>query len=154
VIGSYSQSVRRLFVTVMAGFALAGGAAADDVTVPLTVRPGSLTLAPTTTASLTTHATVTVVDARGKGAGWRLVGRVTGLGGRRVVISGVDLRCGLRSTCTLPRSRVRYPIVLGVHPVPLLDAARGTGMGSIVVTFRLAFVPSPGTGLGFSVRTG
>jgi len=45
--------VPRLLLTVLAGFALAGGAAADDVTVPLTVRPGSLTLTP-----------VTIVDAR------------------------------------------------------------------------------------------
>jgi hypothetical protein len=100
------------------------------------------------------RATVTVVDARGKGAGWGLVGRVTGLGGRRVVVSGVDLRCGPRSTCTLPRSHVRYPIVLGGRPMPVLEAAHGTGMGAIVVTLRLASVPSPGTGLGFSVRPG
>jgi hypothetical protein len=38
--------------------------------------------------------------------------------------------------------------------VPVLDAALGTGMGSIVVTFRLASVPPPATGLGFNVRTG
>ena len=132
----------RLLLTVLAGFALAGGVAADDVTVPLTVRPGSLTLTP-----------VTIVDARGKGAGWRLAGRVTGLGSL-LAVAGVELHCAPNSTCTLPRSRLRYPIVVGVRPVPVLDASRGTGMGSVVVTFRLASVPSPGTGLRFSVRAG
>jgi len=145
--------VPRLLLTVLAGFALAGGAAADDVTVPLTVRPGSLTLTPTTAAARNVGATVTIVDARGKGAGWRLAGRVTGLGSL-LAVAGVELHCAPNSTCTLPRSRLRYPIVVGVRPVPVLDASRGTGMGSVVVTFRLASVPSPGTGLRFSVRAG
>ena len=35
-----------------------------------------------------------------------------------------------------------------------LSAGRGTGMGSIAVTFRLASVPTPGVRLGFSVRPG
>jgi hypothetical protein len=139
---------------VLAGFALAGAAAADDVRVPLTVRPGTLTLAPATVASRAERATVTVVDARGKGAGWRLVARVAGLGARALVVTGVELRCGPHSTCTLPQSEVRYPVLLGRQPVLVLTSSHGTGMGSIAVTLRLASVPSPGTQLAFSVRTG
>lgn len=131
--------MRRFLLAALAVLVLATSASADDIVVPLTVRPGSLSLAPAGALARSARVAVTVTDARGRGAGWTLLARLAGPS-RTVVVTGVDVRCGAHSTCTLPRTRVRYPIMLSsLRAVPVLDARRGTGMGSIAVTIRLGW---------------
>jgi hypothetical protein len=129
------------------------GAAADVIVVPLTVRPGMLTLAPVTVIARSARISVTVVDARGSGAGWELLARSAGPTGGTLVVTGVESRCGHRSTCTLPRSEVRYPVMLtSLRPTVLVRAKPGTGMGTIGLTLRLAAPARLGKALRFSVR--
>lgn len=130
--------MRRLPLAVLAALLFAAAAYADDVVVPLTVRPGTLSLAPASTLSAASRLTVTVTDARGHGAGWTLLARSVGLFTRPVLVAGVDARCGDHSTCTLPRTGVRYPVILSpFRPVRVFDAQRGTGMGAVILTLRL-----------------
>ncbi len=139
--------MRRLFLAVGVALVLAAGAAADSVVIPLTVRPGSLTIAPARLVVRGLSAEVAVVDARGNGGGWEVVASPS----RPVAIVGVDARCGSRSTCTLPRSAVHYTLSLaGLHTSTVFAAARRTGMGTIVLTIRFAG-PSAG-GLVLAVR--
>ena len=133
--------MRRLLLAVVVALVLAAGAAADSVLIPLTVKPGSLAIVPARAVVRGTSAEVAVVDARGNGAGWEVVASPIG---RPFAIGGVDARCGPRSTCTLPRSAVRYPLALaGLRATTVFTATRGTGMGTIVLTFHFA---GPGAG--------
>jgi hypothetical protein len=145
--------MRRFPPAALAALVLAASASADNVVVPLTVRPGSLALAPSTALPRSAHVSVTVTDARGRGAGWTLLARIAGPT-RMLVVTGVDVSCGAHSTCTLPQNRLRYPILLSsLRAVPVLDAERGTGMGTIAVTLRFGSRPLAGVAsLKFSVR--
>jgi len=152
---SYGEiTMRPLLVAALAVLALAsGGAYADDVVVPVTVRPGPLALTPVTVVAQGAQTSITVTDARGKGAGWTLLARLAGPTGRTVVVTGVDTRCGERSTCTVPRTTIRYPVMLTTfRSTPVIDARRGTGMGKIVLTLRLGSQARLGVALRFAVR--
>ena len=137
----FALTVRRMRVLSLAAFAalvFAAAASADDVVVPLTVRSGTLTITPVSTVSRAARASVTVIDARGHGAGWTLVARTAAPGFGTVFVTGVDAACRRNSTCTLPRTTLRYPIlVTALRDVPVLVAQRGTGMGAISITLRL-----------------
>ena len=144
--------MRHFCLAAVAALVFAAAAYGDDVPVPLTVRPGPLALAPVTVLARDARANLTVVDARGRGAGWTLLARSAGPA-RAVVVIGVDARCGARSTCTLPHTRVHYPVLLSsVRLVPVLDAQRGTGMGMIVITLRLGTHSPGGAAVRFAVR--
>jgi hypothetical protein len=128
---------------------LAGGAAADSVVIPLTVRPGSLALAPSRVVVAGPKVEAAVVDARGSGAGWQLVVLPPR---RALMVTGVQVRCGARSTCTLPRPGQRYPLALAPFRATVVFAApRGTGMGTIDLTLRLSGQVA-GTALQLAVR--
>ncbi|HST26464.1 MAG TPA: hypothetical protein VLJ76_10760 [Gaiellaceae bacterium] len=128
----------RLPLAILAALVLAAGATADSIVVPLTVRPGSLSLAPASVVARAGQATVNVIDARGKGSGWELLARVPAL---RPVVLGVAARCLPHSTCTLPRTSLRYPIVLNpLRPTVVYRAQPRTGMGAIGLTLRLGGV--------------
>jgi hypothetical protein len=140
--------MRRLFLAAVVALVLAAGAAADSVLIPLTVKPGSLTIVPARAVVRGASVEVAVVDARGNGGGWQVVASPTG---RPFVITGIDARCGPRSTCTLPRSGERYPLALaGLRAPTVFTATRGTGMGTVVLTFR--FTGPGASGLVLSVR--
>ena len=145
----------RLFLSAaLAALVLAAGATADDVVVPVVVRPGSLALAPVTALARNGRISVTVSDARGKGAGWTLLARSAGPTGM-LVVTGVEVHCGARSTCTLPRTRIRYPMLLSfLRLTPVFKAEPGTGLGTVSVTLSLA-VARPallGVALRFTLR--
>lgn len=143
----------RFLPAALAALVLAAGAAADVVVVPLTVRPGSLTMAPVRAISRSSRIPVTVVDARGSGAGWELLARPAGASSGTVIVTGVEQRCGYHSTCTLPRPAVHYPIRLtSLRPTRVFAAQPGSGMGTIGLTLRLAAPAQIGASLSFSVR--
>jgi len=145
--------MRPLLVAALAVLAFAAGAYADDVVVPVTVRPGPLALTPVTALARGAQIPVTVTDARGTGTGWTLFARLSGPVGRTVVVTGVDTRCGDRSTCTVPRTSIRYPVMLTtLRSVAVIDARRRTGMGEIVLTVRLGSQTRLGAALRFAVR--
>ena len=145
--------MRRLSLAAVAALVFAAAGHADDVVVPLTVRPGPLSLAPATALAHGARIAVTVTDARGHGAGWTLLARMGGPGARAVVVAGVDARCGFHSTCTPPRTRVRDPIMLSsLRAVPIFDAQRGTGMGAVELTVRLGVQSRQGAALRFAVQ--
>ena len=128
---------------------------ADVVVVPLTVRPGSLALAPVTATARGSRIPGTVVDARGSGAGWGLLARPAGASGGTVIVTSVEARCGPHSTCTLPRTATHYPIMLTPLRLTSMFTARpGTGMGSVSLVVRLVVPAEPGAALSFSVRPG
>jgi hypothetical protein len=118
--------MRRLLVLATLALTLAAPAAADDVSVQLTVRGGALDLH---VRRVDDHAALLVVrDARGSGAGWLLAIR----GG--ATITGVGARCGRSSTCTLPR--LRAPSTRPRGDGVVVRATPGTGLGTIVVRVR------------------
>ncbi len=128
--------MRRLLLAVATALVLAAGAAADSVVIPLTVKPGTLTIAPARLVGGGSSAEVTVVDARGSGGGWQVIASPTG---KAFAIAGVDARCGPRSTCTLPRFGLRYPLALsGLRRTSVFAAAPRTGMGTVVLTIHFA----------------
>jgi opacity protein-like surface antigen len=147
--------MRRFLLAALAVLVLAAAASADDVVIPLTVKPGPLTLAPATVITKTAQISVTVVDARGRGAGWELLARAPMSVGGPVMIQGVEPRCGLHSTCTWPRNDTRYPIVLNAwRPTVVFRAQPGTGMGTISMIVKLRGPARIRTTVSFSVRPG
>ena len=110
-------------------------------------------MAPVKAISKSSRISVTVVDARGRGAGWQLLARPAGPSSGTVIVTGVESRCGHHSTCTLPRTAVHYPIKLtSLRPTRVFAAQPGSGMGTIGLTLRLAAPAQLGAALGFSVR--
>ena len=77
-----------------------------------------------------------VRDSRGSGAGWAITLSSAELRFGptlpRVFVTGAQVACG---KCTLPRNRVRYPVVISRRgaPVRVFAARRRTGMGSMRV---------------------
>jgi acyl dehydratase len=127
--------LRRTLLCLLASLALASPAAAGDIGVTLGAKAGTLQVkAPRVELGGTVQVTVTVVDARGSGAGWQLH-----LGGGGT-ITRVTTRCAARSTCTLPRGRLTSDGLV---------AAPHTGMGAIELTITVS--GRRGT-LGASVR--
>jgi hypothetical protein len=107
-----------LFVTLL----LAAPATAGDIGVTLGVRAGMLGVrAPHVQLGGSVHTTVTVVDARGNGAGWRL--RLAG-----GTITRVVARCVLGSACTLPK---------GSLSANTFTAAPRSGMGAIELSLTI-----------------
>lgn len=146
-------------LVVAAALAAAVSARAGDVRVVVDVRPGHLTLGAATDVSSTADRSrgldrivVAVTDARGSGAGWRLDVRATGA----VAVAALDMRCGARSTCTLPQNLVGAPGTLAPGRLTtVLDARKGTGMGRIEVTLTVAAGSTGGMeALGVSLRPG
>jgi hypothetical protein len=116
--------LRRLAVTSFVALVLAAPAVAGDVAVTLGFKAGKLGVkARRAHLGGSVQVRVTVVDARGSGAGWRL--RLAG-GGR---ITRLSARCAARSTCTLPKG--------GIHGATFTAAPR-SGMGAIELTATIA----------------
>jgi hypothetical protein len=112
--------LRRLAVTSFAALALAAPAAAGDIGVTLGFKAGKLGVkAPRAQLGGSVQVPVTVVDARGSGAGWRL--RLAGGG----TITRLSARCARRSTCTLPT---------GAIDGATFTVAPHSGMGAIELT--------------------
>jgi hypothetical protein len=151
--------------TVAAMFAalvLSAAAAAADIHVTADVKPGSMTLsAMKELASAGTTADgqrlrrfqVTVVDARGSGAGWRLEARPAGAGIADRSVKAVEVRCAEKSTCTLPRpSSIPATLAAGRRTV-VLASEQGTGMGKIEVILTIAIDGGGGTApVAFSLK--
>ena len=110
---------------------MAAPAAADTITVGVSLTPGTLKVkAPpaTVTAGGPVSVPVTIADGRGHGNGWTL--RLARASGASVV--SVTARCSADSTCTLQK-QVGRP-----SGVTVLRAARGTGMGVINLVVTLS----------------
>jgi hypothetical protein len=146
--------MRRFLPAVLVALLLAAGARATDIVVPLTVRPGPLSLAPSTEMTTGGQMPVTVIDARGRGTGWILLARPAGSTVGSLLVMGVESRCGRHSTCTLPTTTTRYPVILPpMRPTPVFTAKPGTGMGTIILTVKLGGPPhTAGVRLSFSLR--
>jgi hypothetical protein len=89
--------------------------AVHQLTGTLSIRPGSLSLAATTTTQLE------VIDATGSGRGWRVT-----IGGDVQVNS---FQCATDSTCSLPA-----PAVAG----NVITADPGTGMGAVIFNWTVS----------------
>jgi hypothetical protein len=134
-------------------------ARALDIHVTATVHPGRLTL--DTARGVISGAErmhglhrvlITVTDARGRGDGWQLNVRPTNTTNEETAVVGIDIRCGHRSTCTLPRDFLSLPADLAANRrTPVLEAEKGTGMGRIEVTLTIATVNDE-PALTFSLR--
>ncbi len=139
----------------------AGSASSADVHVVLSVRPGPLTMAtadgpssPALASAGLRRIAITVTDARGSGAGWRLETRRLGTATGVVTVRGVEVRCGARSTCSLPRAPVSRPVTLTKgSPTVVLAAGKGEGMGRIEIVLTVATSSSESElTLAFSLR--
>ncbi len=114
----------------MAVLAFAAPALAGDIGVSFGINTGMLGLkAPAAQLGGTVAIPITVVDARGNGAGWNL--RLGGAGAP--VVTRVAVRCAAGTTCTLPQASVSLPRTLGAEPTTVLAAAARSGLGAIVV---------------------
>src|SRR4051812_396604 len=100
---------------------------------------------------------ITVVDARGSGAGWSLTLSASARTAKGHKVRGIDvsmwsaqLRC---AGCTLPRSRVGFPLALYENrSVRAFAARRGTGMGRMKVLAQIAVtVPKKAPGGGYAL---
>jgi hypothetical protein len=124
----------------------AGPARSADVHVVLSVHPGPLTLGTADDLFSRAHAStrlrriaITVTDARGSGAGWRLEAHPSGTTTGVVTVAGIEVRCGNRSTCSLPRAPAPLPATLTTgRPTVVLAARKGEGMGSIEIVLTVA----------------
>jgi hypothetical protein len=123
-----SAVIRTFICVLVTALVLAVPASASDIRVDIRVAPGSLALRAPTNAQAGGKVAVTVVDARGSGAGWKLR-----IAGRNAVVTAMTVSCSAHSTCTLPRSEITTAVALDTRPTPVLTAPRGTGMGSIRV---------------------
>ena len=119
----------RWLAVVVAALALASPAVAGDIGVTFGIATGTLgaKAAPTSLGG-TVQVPITVVDARGNGAGWTL--RLGGAGAPSV--TRLAVRCAAGSTCTLPAASTSLPSKLG-SATSVLSAAPKSGMGAIVV---------------------
>ncbi len=108
----------------LASLVLAAPAAAGDIAVTLGFKAGTLGVkAPRVQLGGTVQVPVTVVDARGNGAGWQL--RLTGGG----TVTRLAARCAAGSTCTLPK---------GSLTAGTFSVAPRSGMGAIVLTMTVS----------------
>jgi hypothetical protein len=122
--------LRPLLIGSVLVLLLAAPAAADTITVGLSLAPGTLKVkaAPVTVAAGgPVSVPVTIADGRGHGNGWTL--RLAHASGVSVV--SITARCSANSACTLP-TQVGRP-----SGVTVLRAARGTGMGVIDLVVTL-----------------
>jgi hypothetical protein len=109
---------------LFASLVLAAPAAAGDIAVTLGFKAGTLGVkAPRVQLGGTVQVPVTVVDARGSGAGWQL--RLAGGG----TDSRVVARCAAVSTCPLPKGS----LTAGTFTV-----TPRSGMGAIVLTVTVS----------------
>jgi len=137
---------KRLVVLGAATLAVAAAARGANVPIVIGVHPGPLTISAARSLS-PQRVAITVTDARGSGAGWRLeVGSSSA-----VAVAHVGVRCAERSTCTLPRA-VRLPasVAAGRRSV-IVSAGKGQGMGRTEIVVDLGARP---TGLAFTLRAG
>jgi hypothetical protein len=112
--------LRRLAVTSFAALVLAAPAVAGDIAVTLGFKAGKLGVrARRAHLGGSVQVRMTVVDARGNGAGRRL--RLAG-GGR---ITRLSARCAAGSTCTLPKGAIRGAT---------FTAVPHSGMGAVELT--------------------
>jgi hypothetical protein len=131
---------------LLASLTTAASARSADVRVVLSVRPGPLTMVAADDASSRAQAgtglrriAITVTDARGSGAGWQLETHPVGAAAGTVMVRSVEVRCGARSTCTLPRVRASVPAALTRgSPTVVLSARRGEGMGRVEIVLTVA----------------
>ena len=147
---------------LLGALAGAGSARSADVHVVLSVRPGPLTMATADDPSSPAQASaglrriaITVTDARGSGAGWRLETRLLGAATGVVTVRGVEVRCGARSTCSLPRAPASRPATLTRgSPTVVLAAGEGQGMGRVEIVLTVATSSSDSRlTLAFSLRS-
>jgi hypothetical protein len=141
-----------VLLATSAALALAAPAAATDVPIVVAVRAGQLALGSVSRSS--GRIRVTVIDARGSGRGWTLTAVPRGQARADTSISAVDAICAHESTCTLPRTALRYPLRLTASgPTVICTARKGTGMG--IVELALYFVGGldPAAGLSFHVAS-
>lgn len=114
------------------------GASGASLTLP--ANPALSTTLDGTDQTVPYTATLTVVDARGTGAGWNLTVSATafadGSGHSFAAgsVSGVVSACATGSTCTLPTNTVAYPLTVSGSSVKFFNAASGTGLGKVEVT--------------------
>jgi hypothetical protein len=120
--------VQRFVPVVLAFLALAGPASAGGIGVTLGFKPGALTVAaPADALGGSVQVPVTVVDARGSGAGWQL--RLSGMGAPAV--TRIVARCGSNSSCTLPKGTIA---VAGTTTIFAAAPHSGMGVIHLVVT--------------------
>jgi len=150
-----------LGAVLLGALTTAGSARSADVHVVLSVHPGPLTLGTADDLFSRAHASsglrriaITVTDARGSGAGWRLETRPSGTTAGIVTVLGIEVRCGSRSTCSLPRTRAPLPAKLTTgSPTVVLAARKGEGMGRIEIILTVATSSTdPKLVLAFSLR--
>lgn len=133
--------------------ALVGAFAANSASITVSgavTGAGALTLAAPSTSSwsntldATDNSTnymyaLTVIDARGTGAGWNItVGSTTfsdGAGHSLAAgsITGITNACA-GTTCTNPTNSITYPITLGATANKVFNSAASSGLGKFTVT--------------------
>jgi len=139
-----------LLVLGAAALAVAGAARATDVPIVIGVHPGPLTISAARSVS-SRRVAITVTDARGSGAGWRLEFGSSS----PVTVDHIGVRCAERSTCTLALAARLPASVTPGRRTAVVTAGRGQGMGriEIVVDLRAGLSARTPT-LAFSLRAG
>jgi hypothetical protein len=115
-------------------------------------NPTQVSLNVTKKASLVTYTLpITVIDARGTGAGWKLTITstqfITSNGKNQLPtnassITGVGVLCGTNSTCKKPVNSVSYPLIVPAgnsppKPVKCFNAAINTGLGKFSLSMMV-----------------
>ncbi|HEV2581755.1 MAG TPA: hypothetical protein VGT44_12950 [Ktedonobacteraceae bacterium] len=141
---------------------------ADSGTATATVRPGGLTVANASNLVSLSLANkkkvrmvnyslpITVIDARGSGAGWNLMitsttfqlvehdkhASTNQLPANASSVVGVSASCGTNSTCTGPTNGVIYPLLVPAGttpppPVKFFDATTQSGLGKFNIVMMV-----------------
>lgn len=155
----FRQRIITLIGIAAAAMILVSAAVAGTITATATVTgAGSLSLASGSTASIsdtldgsdqTVGYTVplTLIDARGSGAGWNLTltsttftnGSSQTLSTSASSVASVAMSCNTGGTCTNATNSVTYPITVPAAAtapaaVKVFDSAANTGMGRFTIT--------------------
>jgi hypothetical protein len=151
-----------LLILVTGGSAIAY---ADSGSATVAIRGGSLTESNATNQvsvqvnkkvkSILYSLLITAIDARGSGGGWNLTITSTRfiitndknsnqkqLPANASHITGVNLLCGVHSTCTKPVNRLSYPLLVPADNTPppavkFFDAAVRSGLGKFFLTMMV-----------------
>jgi hypothetical protein len=154
-----SAAVAVATILSLAALTASGTASGGDVRVVVGVKPGPLMMSvggDSLVGSGLHRITITVTDARGSGAGWRLEATPSRASTGTVTLVGVETRCGKNSTCTLPQAPAAPSTRLAAgQPTPVLTAWKGEGMGRVEIHLTVAASSaSSRIALAFSLHAG
>jgi hypothetical protein len=136
-----------LFASLFAATAQAGGSPPGNLTVPLTIHPGLLTIKTLSLVSVRPEnggqrfqLRLKLTDARGSGAGWQLSLSAAGADAQLLQI---HFSCAAHSTCTLPHGSTGTALLQAGTRAEIYRNDKDSGMGVMIITLTFDAASAP-----------